>query len=365
MIVITPELAAHIAGNQTTLTTILKVTRQDGEVFGFTEHDKDIEFENLVYRSSKAYSQSATQWGDDLSPTNLEVYALIDGVIIKKQDVEAGLWDFAQVDLGMVNYMDLSMGSLPLNSGIMGQVEIRRGEFRAELRGLSQLMAQNIGEIYSAGCRATFGDAKCQVDLTSLTFTGISVTALQNKRVFTAASLTQTGPTLQYLSDVYNIPSSGGYSLTPLVPEGGLWISDGGVTFRDTGTPLTAVTSLPTSGQYTVVNGVYTFNVIDAGKGVNFLLNYAQGYFTYGKVKWLTGNNTGYSADVWRFSYGGLVTLLTPMTYPIEVGDTFEIIAGCDKTFQTCKLRYLNVINFRGEPYLPGLDNIIKIQSKR
>lgn len=40
----------------------------------------------------------------------------------------------------------------------------------------------------------------------------------------------------------------------------------------------------------------------------------------------------------------------------MAVGDTFHIVPGCDKRLATCRDRYANVINFRGEPYLPGQD---------
>ena len=38
------------------------------------------------------------------------------------------------------------------------------------------------------------------------------------------------------------------------------------------------------------------------------------------------------------------------------MGDTFEIMPGCDKTFAMCKARFANTINFRGENLLPGSD---------
>ena len=38
------------------------------------------------------------------------------------------------------------------------------------------------------------------------------------------------------------------------------------------------------------------------------------------------------------------------------VGDGFRLIAGCDKTFETCKAKYANAANFRGFPHMPGED---------
>ena len=38
------------------------------------------------------------------------------------------------------------------------------------------------------------------------------------------------------------------------------------------------------------------------------------------------------------------------------VGALVEIIEGCDKSIATCAGRFGNAVNFRGEPYLPGVD---------
>jgi hypothetical protein len=38
------------------------------------------------------------------------------------------------------------------------------------------------------------------------------------------------------------------------------------------------------------------------------------------------------------------------------VGALVELIEGCDKSIATCAGRFANAANFRGEPYLPGID---------
>jgi len=356
-------LGAHIAGRDTTLTTLLRLTRQDGATFGFTSHDEDLTVDGVLHVSSFGFDPSAQEWGDDLSPSNLELTALLDGDVLKRTDIEAGLWDYAVITIYLCNYADTSQGSLPMMTGRTGQVEFRRGVAKTELRGLAQLMSQNIIELYSPTCRAKFGDARCTVDLAPLTFAG-AVTSVTSKRVFTDTGLTQTGPTLDYSSGSYQIPAVGPYTLTPVVPEGGTWQTDGGVFYWDTGTALTYVAGAPAAGQYHVAAGVYTFHSSDASKAVRFAFGYAQGYFTYGTLIWTSGDNEGYSQDVWRFS-AGQVTLMVPMTYAIQAGDTFSIVAGCDRLFQTCKDRYNNVLNFRGEPDVPGIDAITSSQSTR
>jgi uncharacterized phage protein (TIGR02218 family) len=43
----------------------------------------------------------------------------------------------------------------------------------------------------------------------------------------------------------------------------------------------------------------------------------------------------------------------------IAVGDAFNAIAGCDKTIGTCAGKFANAVNFRGEPYVPGMDKML------
>ncbi len=88
------------------------------------------------------------------------------------------------------------------------------------------------------------------------------------------------------------------------------------------------------------------------------VLTQAAGYFSGGEIKWLSGANIGARMEVKEFA-GGLVTLALPMGKTIEVGDVFTIIAGCDKLKETCISKFKNIINFRGEPDVPGIDKLL------
>lgn len=86
----------------------------------------------------------------------------------------------------------------------------------------------------------------------------------------------------------------------------------------------------------------------------------ADGSFTKGKVTWTTGLNTGHSMDVKRYNFANKqFDLQLQMPYDIQMGDEYTVTAGCDKSLTTCRVIFGNVINFRGYPYIPGLDRII------
>lgn len=73
-----------------------------------------------------------------------------------------------------------------------------------------------------------------------------------------------------------------------------------------------------------------------------------------GRLRWIGGANSGLS-DVIAVSAGDAVTLRRPPRFD-PVGALVEVSEGCDKSIATCAGRFGNAANFRGEPYLPGID---------
>lgn len=87
----------------------------------------------------------------------------------------------------------------------------------------------------------------------------------------------------------------------------------------------------------------------------------AANYYRYGKITWTSGANNGVSREIQENTYSAPtygLTLCLAMERTIAVGDTFSIIAGCDKSAAICVSRFSNFINFRGFPYIPGRDVI-------
>jgi hypothetical protein len=78
-----------------------------------------------------------------------------------------------------------------------------------------------------------------------------------------------------------------------------------------------------------------------------------------GTVKFTSGLNTGKIIEIVNWDQTtGLVTMFEGFPYEIESGDTIELAQGCDKMFATCQL-YNNEVNFRGEPHVPGQDEML------
>lgn len=86
----------------------------------------------------------------------------------------------------------------------------------------------------------------------------------------------------------------------------------------------------------------------------------ADGYFTLGKLTWTAGQNNGISVDVKTFAAGGRFILEERMPYPILAGDTYSVLPGDDRTFETCRDKFNNAINFGGFHKLRGADDLNK-----
>jgi len=72
-----------------------------------------------------------------------------------------------------------------------------------------------------------------------------------------------------------------------------------------------------------------------------------------GRLRWISGANSGLEARILSSS-GTQLTLRRPPHFD-AVGRVL-LVEGCDRTLATCAGRFGNALNFRGEPYLPGID---------
>ena len=74
-----------------------------------------------------------------------------------------------------------------------------------------------------------------------------------------------------------------------------------------------------------------------------------------GRLIWFGGANAGLETMVNR-SEGNRLWLSAAPAFAVEGTPLIELVEGCDKRLETCLSRFGNVVNFRGEPFLPGID---------
>jgi uncharacterized phage protein (TIGR02218 family) len=85
------------------------------------------------------------------------------------------------------------------------------------------------------------------------------------------------------------------------------------------------------------------------------------GWFVDGVVTFTSGANAGRAMEVKAWTQvTATVTLFLPMPAPIHLGDTLTLYPGCRKTTADCRDKFANIVNFRGEPFVPGLDGLLQ-----
>lgn len=140
------------------------------EAFGFTSHVDDLVRDGLLYRADTAFSPTAMSTTDRLQIPTIEMEGVMLPLLsvegISEDDIAGGRLDFAEIRTQIVNYEDLSQGGLWLGRGYVGRVTVKNDQYVAELRGLTQIAAQQILELYSPGCRYDLGSRRCTIDLT-------------------------------------------------------------------------------------------------------------------------------------------------------------------------------------------------------
>jgi uncharacterized phage protein (TIGR02218 family) len=192
------NMLAHLAGETTTLATCWKLTRTDTTIMRFTDHDGDIVIGgDGTYKAATGFSGSAISSTSNMRVDELEVQAILDAADITEADLVAGLYDYAQIQVFMVNYEVPADGTIVLRKGFLGEVRLSSsGIFFTEVRGMMQQLQNTFGEVLTATCRADLGDSRCGVNLVPLTVSGTVATITTDLFKFTS---TQTdGQVLNY-----------------------------------------------------------------------------------------------------------------------------------------------------------------------
>jgi uncharacterized phage protein (TIGR02218 family) len=272
MKILPPGMQAHLDTGATTLCWCWRIACVGGAVHGFTDHDRDLEFDGVVFQASTGFTASDLASGVGLQVDNLDVSGALSSEALSEADLAAGVFDGASVEIWRVNWAEPEQRAL-MRAGSLGEVKRGAASFTAEIRGLAHRLGLEGGRVCQIACDARLGDARCGVDLA--------------------------------------LPA-----------------------YRASGTVASA-------------DGAHRF--LAAG-----LEAFAEGWFSGGLLRWTSGANEGWEGEVKRHA-GALVELWIGPLGAMQAGDLFEITAGCDKSFSTCRAKFGNGLNFRGFPHIPGI----------
>ena len=159
-------LQAHLQGGLTTTCRCWAITRRDGQVYGFTDHDMELTFGGVTFKASTGLTAAAIEQATGLSIDNSEAMGALSDAAVREEDIEAGRFDGAEVRAWLVNWADPRQRMLQFR-GSIGELRRAGGAFHAELRGLTDLLNRPLGRIYQKPCTAVLGDKSCRFDTTT------------------------------------------------------------------------------------------------------------------------------------------------------------------------------------------------------
>jgi uncharacterized phage protein (TIGR02218 family) len=176
-----PALAAHLASGTTTLCWCWKIARCDGVMLGFTDHDAPVTFDGLTYEADSGFTPSEVQSHLDLSVDNLSVTGALSSASLNEDDLAAGRFDGAALELWRVNWAAPEQRAL-MRKATLGEVKRGRTAFAAEVRGLTAALNRPVGRVFGHSCDAMLGDARCTVTPATI---AVTIAAVRNPRIFT------------------------------------------------------------------------------------------------------------------------------------------------------------------------------------
>lgn len=264
-----------------------KVARTDNVIFGFTNHDSQLSFGGVTYEPDSGHTPSTLTQTTGMNIDNLDAFGFLQSNRITEADINAGLYDGAEITVYRVNWKNTAHAVIEFK-GTIGNISRGRLAFIAEVRSISHSLNQPTGRIHLYTCDTLLGSTACGIALSGTSPLGFPYTVA---------------------SDVDSVIDRLSF--------------------------VAAVTSLA---------------------------NTPDGWFSRGHVTWTSGNNNKAKMEVKLHKVSGTnatITMWEPMHADIQVGDTFTIVAGCDKTIETCVEKFNNVINFQGFPRMPNQDSIL------
>ena len=158
------DLHDTAAGNATTLCRCWRVTRADGAILGLTDHDEPLRFDGIDYEAATGIDGAIADASMGLKVEDAEIAGALSSPSLNEEDIAAGRYDGAEVALFLVDWVEPEARTR-LATYVVGGIVRSGGAFRAELRGLTELLTRPTGRRFRRLCDAELGDARCGVRL--------------------------------------------------------------------------------------------------------------------------------------------------------------------------------------------------------
>jgi hypothetical protein len=363
---ISEALAAHLGCGATTVCFILKFVPTVGSaspVVALTNLDDDVPYDDgepeglLTYRAEAGFNLFDLATSTDETVDNTEVHCLaaaLQSTGLTADGVYHGDYDDASFRLYLVNYMDLTMGHVVMQTGRVGEITVvNKLGVVVELRSLTQVLQQkSIIELTSITDRARYGDERNKMPLYWYNSAVATVDSEEPDRTF------NFGDASHSFLNVEQFTADGVTDSFQLKDENGNDVTSGFTVDLVTGNNISLAYTVSGTGLVTLSIAPAAGVIVKAS--ATLYVTGVEGYFVPGVVHWLTGPNAGRENEIEGFTVAAgvsTVVLTIPTRVPISVGDTFKFRRDSDKS-KARAIQDNNLPNFRGEPELPRGDGI-------
>ena len=167
------EFAARLASGVTRTCLCWRLSRADGTVIGVTDHDRRLLVDGVAYEPGGALAPGEFTASSGLAPGQAAANGALSSEAISEEDLRAGHWDGARVDVFRVDW-ERPEFYLLIWSGRLSEITHGALGFEAELVSLKADFERPVGRIFSRRCDAVLGDRRCGVDLDDPQFSGMS-----------------------------------------------------------------------------------------------------------------------------------------------------------------------------------------------
>lgn len=180
---ITAPVAEFLSGRNPCLAKLWTITRTDGVVLRFTDHDREIPHLGNLHSPAGGFDGSADRLEGALKEHNKTLKGLIISDRITIEDLMGGIYDDAVVVEDLINWRYPWAGPIYTRRWWIDRIKFDGEYHEAEMSGPTRLLRNQVGDILSRTCRHRLGvfdpvtDIGCHVDVAG-TFTDSSVTIL-------------------------------------------------------------------------------------------------------------------------------------------------------------------------------------------
>ena len=157
-------LAARIESGAVTLCHVWLLTRRDGAVSGFTDHDQDLDHDGVACLAAAGWTAGVADTALGVAGAGaMAATGVLDAEILAEAELAAGLYDGARVECRRVDWSTPAL-FVSLWTGRIARVRREGGAFVAEIEGPLADLDRVAGRSYGRLCDANLGDGRCGVD---------------------------------------------------------------------------------------------------------------------------------------------------------------------------------------------------------